>query len=48
MKHLLHTLEGRLVTLPVPMAVALPAGPTWARPTRLWCCAFGTAWRWSR
>ena len=26
MKHLLHTLEGRLATLPVPMAVELPAG----------------------
>ena len=26
MKHLLHTLEGRLATLPVPMAVERPAG----------------------
>ncbi|MBU0747398.1 MAG: class I SAM-dependent methyltransferase [Gammaproteobacteria bacterium] len=26
MKHLLHTLEGRLAALPVPMAVQLPAG----------------------
>ena len=26
MKHLLHILEGRLATLPVPMAVELPAG----------------------
>ena len=26
MKHLLHTLEGRLATLPVPMAVELPTG----------------------
>ena len=26
MKHLLHALEGRLATLPVPLAVELPAG----------------------
>ena len=32
MKHLLHTLEGRLATLPVPMAVQLPAGQKLGAP----------------
>ena len=32
MKHLLHTLEGRLATLPVPMAVQLPAGQQLGAP----------------
>jgi cyclopropane-fatty-acyl-phospholipid synthase len=32
MKHLLHTLEGRLAALPVPMAVQLPAGQQLGAP----------------
>src|SRR6218665_2933067 len=32
MKHLLHTLEGRLATLPVPIALQLPAGQQLGAP----------------
>src|SRR3990167_7716152 len=32
MKHLLHTLEGRLAALPVPMAIQLPAGQQLGAP----------------